>query len=309
MRRVSLALAVALLVGAGAGTALTAADVYVFGVANTKSERQIQRLLDKAIDRVERDRSCRRPQPPPTTFSDDPPSTRLLATLGILRRPQNADERLPDDAFEGFHLDGVHRGHVRVARSASGPDFLVVPVRDLDSSKPRPRRCTAELRRRFGRLIGGRPARFKRKARGILDEVIRTLFDRPEGKPVEGLYLFERDRDGLPGSGGGGDVTGLRRWGSFDATSARPGGRSPRSNVHVLVPDGVASVTAVYPRIARRGRIQKPRRYPSRVTRSSLVRDNVVSYVVPRAIQDSYPLRFVWRSADGRVVKVLRTPR
>jgi len=301
MRKGSVALGTAVLIWATGATTLSLGQV--FGPTETRAERKILVLIDRAIRQVERDRSCRRPRDR-TTFSDARPSDPLLATLGILRRPQTADERLPDEAYRALPLAGVYREHVRVARSAAGPDFLVIPVRDLDSHTPRPRHCTVELRRRFGRLIRARPPRFKRQARSFLNGVIRADFARPEGKPVEGVWLFDRYRDGLPHSGGAADLTTLRRFGLFGATSD---GRS-RSTVSVMVPDGVATVTAVYPRIARRGRIQKPRRYPSRVTRSSPVRDNVVAFVVPRDIHDSYPKRFVWRSAGGRVVKVVRNP-
>ena len=299
MRRVLLVVAAVLLGCAAAGTALTTAQVN----RPPPEVREIFRLIDQATEKVERDRACRSPPPPTTTFTDDPPSNRFLATLGVLRRPQSAADRLPDEALEGLPMEGIYRGYVRVARSASGPDFLVVPARDIDTSKPRPTRCTAELRRRVGRLIRTKPARFKRRARRILRRVIRFGFSRPERKPVEGLYLFERFKDGLPASGGSTSVRELRRRGYVSSV----GGRSAApSTVHGLVPDGVASLTAFYPRVARRIGDGKPRRYASSVKRSSPVRDNVFSFVVPRRFEDSFPPKIVWRTAGGRVIKVIR---
>jgi len=299
MRRGLLTLILALLGCAAGGTALTPAQVN----EPPPEVREIFRLIDQAIQKVERDRACRSPRPPITTFTDDPPSDRFLATLGVLRRPQTAADRLSDEALKGLPMEGIYRDYVRLARTAIGPDFLVVPARDVDTSKPRPAHCTAELRRRVERLIRAKPARFKRRARRILRRVVRSGFSRPERKPVEGLYLFERFKDGLPASGGSASVTELRRRGYVTAVNRRS---APPSRVHGLVPDGAATVTAVYPRVARRIGNPKPRRYASRVKRSSPVRDNVFSLVVPRRLEDSFPPKLVWRAAGGRVIKVIR---
>jgi hypothetical protein len=284
MRRVSLALVAALLGCAAAGTTLTVAGVN----GPPPGQREIVRLLEQAIEKVERDRACRVP-PPRTTFSDDPPSSRFLATLGVLRRPANEADRVPDDALRHVAIEGIYRGYVRVARSAGGRDFLVVPARDIDSSITRPARCAAELRRRFGRLIRAKPERFKHRARRVLRQVIRFGFNSPARKPVEGLFLFERDSEGRPASGGSVSL-------------------NARSGVEGMVPDSVARVTATFPRVVRHRGDRNPRRYRSRVTRSALVRDNVFAFVVPRAPEDAFPSRVVWRAADGRVLKVVRFP-
>ena len=304
MRRVSLALVAALLGCAAAGTTLTAAGVN----GPPPGQREIFRLLEQAIEKVERDRACRVPPPPRTTFSDDPPSSRFLATLGVLRRPANEADRVPDDALRHVAIEGIYRGYVRVARSAGGRDFLVVPARDIDSSIPRPARCAAELRRRFGRLIRAKPERFKHRARRVLRQVIRFGFNSPARKPVEGLFLFERDSDGRPASGGSVSLNELRRKGYVSATFGGSNSRPARSGVEGMVPDSVARVTATFPRVVRHRGDRNPRRYRSRVTRSAPVRDNVFAFVVPRAPEDAFPSRVVWRAADGRVLKVVRFP-
>jgi hypothetical protein len=42
--------------------------------------------------------------------------------------------------------------------------------------------------------------------------------------------------------------------------------------------------------------------------RTDKVQDNMLSFVVPREVQDAFPVKMVWRAADGSIVRVIRHP-
>ncbi|HVP03810.1 MAG TPA: hypothetical protein VMT10_14665 [Solirubrobacteraceae bacterium] len=75
-----------------------------------------------------------------------------------------------------------------------------------------------------------------------------------------------------------------------------------------LVPDGVASVTLQYPRTVSRGRWYKPAVFPSAFTRTVRVQQNVLVVHVPRGGLEAFAARMVWRSADGKVLRVVTPP-
>lgn len=311
MRIVARVVAAALVVGA----------VYVTGIAGAaqgdrgdrralQREREIVSLMNKAIGAVQRDRTCRPALPPlgqPPTFTEAAPSAELLDTLRILQRPQAPEELLPDDAFFLLAAQDIYRRYVRIARSASGRAFVIVPARNTSFYEPRPRRCIVELRRRFARLIAGRRMAFRRAARRELERIIRTEWAARDPGPVEGVTMLEHRPDGGPGGGsGGGDADLIRRRGAYSTSGS--GSIPLPSVVNALIPDGVATVTVSYPRKASRGPHRPPQVYAKPVTLTVPVQDNVISFTVPRFPADAFPARQVWRAADGTVLRVVREP-
>lgn len=270
--------------------------------------QQAFELYDKAERFVERDRACRtfRPERKPT-FTDAAPSRRLLSTLGILRRPEAPDERDLFKARVPFGA-GIYRHHIRIARSVSGREFLIYAARDVGSLRPRPERCRVALRRRVERLARNRPRAVRRLARRIISDLMRAERRSEAAPPPEGVFLFNRSIDGTAESGGGGaGAADIRRSGMFQSSSV---GRNPsRARVDGLLPDGVATVTAVYGRRGNAFGPNKRRTYARGVKLTAPVQDNVVSFAVPRRPEDAlFPARWVWRSADGRVVRVVKSP-
>jgi hypothetical protein len=69
------------------------------------------------------------------------------------------------------------------------------------------------------------------------------------------------------------------------------------------VPDGVASIEAIYPRFGLRG----PRSvdHGRRLRRRAVVVDNVVALTVPRPPDAALPALMLWRDASGSVVRVV----
>lgn len=280
-----LALLVLLCTGIAAGAASAGQP------QNSRDERAIARLMNDAIGAVERRRECRPPRPPlgrRPSFTDDPPSGELLLTLGVLRRPQTEEEREALDSIRFLSAEGVYRGHVRIARAASGAAFLIVPARDVSFYEPRPARCVKRLRRRFGQLIETRPRPFRRRARRTLESIIRTEWTAPSEGEVEGVFMLDYEANEVSGGAGGVSAGFIRREGLYGSR-----GRTARSRVSALLPDGVATLEATF----------APARGAKRVTRTVSVQDNVVSFRVPRAPQDAFPARQVWRSTDGSVIR------
>lgn len=277
----------------------------------SRSER-VSKVFNRAEREVQRDPSCRtfprRPRKP--SFTDGRPSARLLSTLALLRRPESADEQrlATSKGFPSFGVQGIYRDYIRIATAASGHQFVIFVVRDADPTKPRPERCRAELRRRFSRQLEGRPAGFRRFALRALRRRLRGERQREARGPMEGVFVFDRSffqgRSG--GGGGGGGVREIRRRGSFSASGIR--GADGRARVDGLVPDGVATITATFDRVGSRLGRQRPRRYRRVIKRTVSVQENVVSFVISRAPQDAFAARMVWRSADGSVLRVVRSP-
>lgn len=270
----------------------------------------VSKVFNRAEREVQRDPSCRTfprlPRKP--SFADGRPSARLLSTLALLRRPESADEQrlATSNGFPSF-VQGVYRDYIRIATAASGHQFVIFVVRDADPTKPRPERCRTELRRRFSRQLEGRPAGFRRFALRALRRRLRGERQREARGPVEGVFVFDRSIfQGRSGGGaGGGGVREIRRRGSFSASGIR--GAAGRARVDGLVPDGVATITATFDRAGSRLGPQRPRRYRRVIKRTVSVQENVVSFVISRAPQDAFAERMVWRSADGSVVRVVRS--
>lgn len=267
--------------------------------AEASASDTVARTVERAADRVERRRACR--PVPVAPLIDGAPSTALLETLGVLRREQTAEERAAtgDGAF-GF--GSTYRDYVRIARSASGRAYVIEPGRATGIYRPRSRACRRAFRRLVARAVADRPLAFRRRAGRALDRTIRFLWQRPRAVREQVLTSDYRPDDHLGSGGGGSDAREIRRRGMFRATQLS---RRSRAVLSGVVPDGVASIDFVFARRGSRGRGRPPVRYPSVLRRSEPVQDNVVGFVVARRAEDAFPLRMVWRAADGRIVRVV----
>lgn len=78
----------------------------------------------------------------PQTMSEGAPSSRMLSTLGVLRRPQTAADTLPAPLNPGggwMFGEGVYVKYVRRARLVAGVAYYIVPVANGLSPQCRPR--------------------------------------------------------------------------------------------------------------------------------------------------------------------------
>jgi hypothetical protein len=252
-------------------------------------------LLNHAIRQVYAGApSCRPPDPfsKKTTVTDADPSAELLNTFAIFRRPATEAELAQVDGSERLPAQGLYRRYVRIARSASGRQALIVPAQNTRVYQPRPQRCIDALHRRVDTLLRGRDAAFKRATNRVLKQVIRDEWAGPAKGPAEGLYVFTHNPGSAGGGGGGGlDVDTVRTEGMAFSI----GGRTRGTLVTTLIPDGVASIAILYPASATQKAVE----------RTLAVRDNIVSYRVSRPAGDALQPQMTWLAADGSVVRVV----
>ncbi len=275
------------------------------GPSSHEVERQAIRLYNEASRQTSRRPDCKPKPPPPTTISHGSPSALLLSTLGILRRPATPEDSLPPRGLELPFVQDVFVDYVRVAHAADGREYYIVPAGNARALPVESRACLAAFHRHLLRLLRGKPARVRRRVLHFYAERARNDRRLAGRGPVEGVFMFARGPHGLGGGGGGVDAAYLETHGMFGSSGTR--GRS--SVVSGLVPDGVATVTSTFQRAYSRGPAHRHRVYRSVIRRTDPVRDNAVSFIVRRSVEDAFARRVVWRASDGSVVRVVSEPR
>ena len=265
-------------------------------------------VVDRAALQVERDPACREvlPYGRPSTFHRRR-AEQSTALDGRRIAQAGSAGRLLADRLPFVVAQGIYRRYIRIARSASGRMFALVPARNVTSYEPRPARCRAELRTLVKRRVRSRRRAFRVSAERLLNRLIRDRWAPRSPASLEGIRFLDYSAEHGIGGGSGADVGVIRRTGNWVTSSSTEAGEVERSTVAALLPDGVARIDVTYPR----GRSSEPtlvRRYAHAIRRTLQVRDNVVSFRVPRNAEDAFPTRQVWRSASGEVLRVVRFP-
>jgi hypothetical protein len=267
-----------------------------------KRERIAVKLINQATHHVRHDhRDCRpsfrlgsRP-----TLTDARPSDALLDALGVLQRPATDADRLDPSALIFPFARNIYENWIRVATAVDGHQFFVVVAQDRLRFPPLPRHCIALENEELDRLLRGRDAALQRAAHRLKARLDRTEHPKGGFKPNEAIFLFDRTADGGLGGGGGGvELRWFLRHGLFGSS-----GTSTRSSVSGLLPDGVASVDFTFARSVSRGPHRDPKTYAKAISLTVQVQDNVVAFDVDRPAPDAFPMRMVWRRADGSVLR------
>jgi hypothetical protein len=133
----------------------------------------------------------------------------------------------------------------------------------------------------------------------------RTPRDPP--RPWESVGLFERvsSPDSLSPVGDGmwAPISSIEEIGLWLHSSSR----APHVFT-LLLPDGVDSISATFPRIGRKPPRAQRKVYAAAVVRTTMVHENLASFASPRDGWDSYPAHLVWRAADGSVLRRIPPP-
>lgn len=214
-------------------------------------------------------RTCRPQQSPGGQIVETPPPAALLSRLEVLRRPQSEADRSVLERLRWPFLRTISGPYVRVlGRTADDTEVVLVP--GTQNFALRPRRCLRELSPRDRRF----EERQRRRARRHWREVRLSL---------AGYAAHER----------GGWAAG-----SIDAralvnnrTTSTVGQQWGGAIVSGLAPDGVATIELTF---------------ANDEIRVIDVASNFWSAVVNLAAPRAFPVRTVWRAADGSVVKTFR---
>ena len=237
-----------------------------------------------------------------------------------LRRPATADDAFPEirrpdtgavvpitssPLFTG--LGDVYIDFVRALTSVDGHHFWVIASRPNEPyAPPLSNACLAALRAELvkrSRHAAPQVRAYAFKSLGLRRRQIqRTL---PTGQtPEDRLTLFEVGAAGFH-SAGISSVSWFRTHAGYGTT----GSRGEDAVMTGLVPDGVASVKLYFPRVIDRGKDLKPTVFPSAVTVTAPIKDNVLDVKIPgRDVFDAIPARTTWLDATGKVMRVIDAP-
>jgi hypothetical protein len=302
-------------------TAVTGAAIALAAAAASAAERPqatsaislddaaVQRLDARAIKLInaatrqmrQADDGCvGHDEQPETTYTHAAPSEALRSTFALLRRPQIPADRIDPESLllQYVGAQGVYVDWIRLARAADGSEHYLVLAQNRRHTPPIPRTCLRDRHTRLLRMLDGASPRLLRRT--LSEERRLNREEYPVGGfPVrEAIFGFNRDG----GGGGGVDLAWFRTHGLF-STSSRSS--DDEAAVTGFLPDGVASIDLTYAQRISHGPHRPAEVYPSELTFTVPVQDDVTSFRVARPAQDAFPTKMVWRAADGSVVRVV----
>jgi hypothetical protein len=252
--------------------------------------RQEYALLGAATRKLQGSAVCRVPQPRHVPQIHGEPGHALLSTLGVLRRPATAADRLPADSLPtgGAGL-AVYAGAMRRAATIGQTRYYFVPVREDPAAYIPSARCLALQNDTITKALPTFPAALRGDIRDIGAALVayeRELATKP---PVDEVCEVTVQRNG--GGNSCSETPQEIRNGTF------PG--DDNGTFSGIVPDGVASVTLSLPATA------------GRAARSvtATVHGNVYA-VHAGAGRTAEPgsATITWRAADARVLKTYSVP-
>lgn len=232
--------------------------------------------------------------PGPHSTTHDAPSPDFVNAIAALRRPATPAELAPASGVEAILPGETYVDYRRNVTTADGHPLTIVLGRRKAVAAVYPDRCLDAEHAEILKHLKGKPGAVRAKTLAIFANFRKgqKAGARAPGKTVDGVYLFQQG-----GGGGGADFAFFKRHGAFGSV-----GGSDHSTLNGLVPDGVATVKLSYAKVVPRGPDYKPTVYPSAVTLTLPVQENVVSTSVPRSAPDALDFRMVWLDAAGNVL-------
>lgn len=278
--------------------------------AAARRDELVVRRVNQATRLMRRDPGCRQTFDFTSTFTDTAPSAELQASFALLRRtaiPEDVPTTGPLPWLELLGASGIYRRWIRMGRAADGSEHYLVTAQSRVHAQPLSRACLRTRHAQLVRLLSRDDPRVRRSALRTEQRVNREEQPAAGFPRREAIYLLARARDGSIGGGGGGaDLAWVRRHGSFSTSQY---GDQERSHVVGLLPDGVATIEATFTRRAKVPPHTAPDLYPTEITHTLTVQDNLVSFDVEREAPDAFPSKMVWRAEDGSIVRTLRDRR
>ncbi|HST42783.1 MAG TPA: hypothetical protein VLK58_24890 [Conexibacter sp.] len=295
------------ILSAAAGAAVALTSMPAAAVAISREDAAAQRLESRSIALINAatramrsaDPSCVQRFDPEreTTVTHAAPSQAMRDTFALLRRPAiPADREFAASGGLRFSFaEGVYVDWIRMARAADGSEHYLVIATSRNQPEPLTRACLRTRHRLLVELLDGAGPRLRRLT--LSEEARLNRQEHPAGgfPDSEAIFAFG---DGV--GGGGVDLARFRRHGLFGSSQR---GSDDRSTVTGFLPDGVATIEAIYPARVSRGPHRPATVYGEEIRLTLPVQDNVVSFQVDRPAEDAMPPQMVWRAADGAVVR------
>lgn len=250
----------------------------------------VSRKVTAIVAQAEREPSCR-PQPGPA-IRTDAPDRALLSILGVLRRGETPNDRLPKNVLRSgtdvpawvppwSHVKGTFVKYVRLARTVAGTSYYVIPVAQTGTLTSA---CVATAKRDLQQQLAGEPPSLRR---AMLAQGTNGIEQRA---PSQAVILLEH------GTINGG--TGPRTAAEIEHPDGIGGtGDGAYVTLEAILPDGVAAID-FSPRNV--GTAARPSAGQGARSVTAPVINNVVVARIPRA---AFPLKTVWKRADGSIIR------
>lgn len=233
---------------------------------------------------VENSKPCR--LQPRVTYIGGSPGSDLLSILGVLRRPASPGDRLNPQMLEP--TPDVYRSYIRRAYFAGGVSYYIVPSRFDPAASIPSHRCFELQTTALDRYLPKIPAPLRQPTREIQAAIFAYLRSTARQTP--------RDRICLVYVGiGSGSACGTTPKGIEEGFATENALGTPNGTFSGVVPDGVATVTVIFPATGQR---------PAHAV-TSRVEANVYAVHVPIYALNSLPPSptVIWHSPQGRVLK------
>ena len=232
-------------------------------------------------------RVCRVRQPTGVSMIHGAPGTALVSSLGVLRRPATAADRLDPAVLAG--TPDVYAGHTRRALTADGVSYYIVPARyDRSASVPSDR-CFALQLAALHRALPKIPSALRHQTRVLQAGLIAYARRQAARAPRDTICLVTMS----------GRSSGAQCGISAAAIKRGVPVSDELDTFFGIAPDGVASVTLGFAATRKR---------PARSLTAPVI-NNVYAARVPWAGPAPAMPAVIWRSAQGRVLKRIPVPK
>jgi hypothetical protein len=113
------------------------------------------------------------------TFTHAPPSARVLGSVGLLRRPATAADRVPPDLLPDLTGDRIQLDATRVVHGPDDMTYYVVPSQGGKRLAKPSRACDRLVHARLEHLIAKRPRSVRRAAHRLARVLARPRWPKP----------------------------------------------------------------------------------------------------------------------------------
>jgi hypothetical protein len=257
----------------------------------------VQNAVNGAVQQtVASDHACRQPVNRGPTFTQGSPGQPFLSQLGVLRRRAPPRDQTWHTLFNnGFDAGAeVDINYIRLARSAYGDSFYIIPEGHTTPFGAIPSRCYAEQTKTLKRLLRGALATTRNQALSLLNQQIAMQREQTQHRAGLCFASVSRHHHGRMGGVGFGCSPGTQALAGGISGGQAFGDRAGGLIEAAIEPDRVASVTLTYS--AGNG-------HRARQITSQAVNNVVVFKIPPDTAHKDFPTSVIVRDHQGQVIQ------